>query len=124
MSYHQVLSFLQMIPSVVFNVDASTKELNDDLAKVQDWVLQWKMSFNPGISKQPQEVIFSSKLKKTPHPPLIFNSNQVNKTSSQKHLGIILDHSKNISVVVFLRLHQIVKSKIFKFTFYRITPSI
>ena len=85
-----------MIPSVVFNVDASAKELNDDLAKVQDWVLQWKMSFNPGISKQGQEVIFSSKLKKAPHPPLIFNSNQVNKTSSQKHLGIILDHSKNI----------------------------
>ena len=89
-------SFLQMIPSVVFNVDASAKELNEDLAKVQDWVLHWKMSFNPGISKQVQEVIFSSKLKKTPQPPLIFNSNQVNKTSSQKHLGIILDHSKNI----------------------------
>ena len=24
----------------VFNVDASAKELNDDLAKVQDWTLQ------------------------------------------------------------------------------------
>ena len=35
--------------SVVFN----------DLAKVQDWALQWKMSFNPNISKQAQDVIFS-----------------------------------------------------------------
>ena len=26
--------------SVVFNVDASAKELNDNLAKVQDWALQ------------------------------------------------------------------------------------
>ena len=44
-------------------------------------------------------------MRKTPHPPLMFNSNQVNKTSSQKHLGIILDeslsfeeHLKTISV--------------------------
>ena len=63
--------------SVVFNVDASAKELNDDLAKVQDWVLQWKMSFNPDISKQAQEITFSRKLKKTPHPLLMFNSNQI-----------------------------------------------
>ena len=91
--------------SVVFNVDATAKELNDDLAKVQDWALRWKMSFNPDISKQAQEVIFSRKLKKTPHPPLMFNSNLVNKAFSQKHLGIILDeslsfeeHLKTISV--------------------------
>ena len=91
--------------SVVFKVDATAKELNDDLAKVQDWALRWKMSFNPDISKQAQEVIFSRTLKKTPHPPLMFNSNLVNKTSSQKHLGIILDeslsfeeHLKTISV--------------------------
>ena len=45
-------SFLQMIPSVVFNVDASAKELNEDLAKVQDWVLQWKMSFNPALANK------------------------------------------------------------------------
>ena len=83
--------------SVVFNVDAT--------AKVQDWALRWKMSFNPDISKQAQEVIFRRKLKKTPHPPLMFNSNLVNKASSQKHLGIILDeslsfeeHLKTISV--------------------------
>ena len=37
--------------SVVFNVDVSAKELNNDLAKVQDWALQGKMSFNPDISK-------------------------------------------------------------------------
>ena len=70
--------------SVVFNVDATAKELNDDLAKVQHWALRWKMSFNTDISKQAQEVIFSRKLKKTPHPPLMFNSNLVNKTSFKR----------------------------------------
>ena len=48
------------------------------------------MSFNPGKGKQAQEVICSRKLKKTLHPPLMCNSNQVNKTSSKKLLGIIL----------------------------------
>ena len=50
------------------------------------------MGFNPDISKQAQEIIFNRKLKKNPRPPLMFNSNQVNKTS-QKHLGIIFDES-------------------------------
>ena len=68
--------------SIVFNVDATAKELNDDLAKVQGWAFRWKMSFNPDISKQAQEVIFSRKLKKTPHPTLIFNSNLFNEASS------------------------------------------
>ena len=51
------------------------------------------MSFNPDISKQAQEITFNRKLKKTPHPLLMFNSNQINKTSSQKYSGIILDES-------------------------------
>ena len=32
-------------------------------------------------------------MKKTPHSPLLFNNNQVNKTFSQKYVGIILDES-------------------------------
>ena len=50
------------------------------------------MSFNPNFSKKSQEVIFSRKLKKPLHNPLMFN-NQIKKASSQKHLGIILDET-------------------------------
>ena len=88
MTYRQAQnSFIDdtLLLSVVFRVDVYAKELNGGLTKVQDWALQWKMSFNPDISKQAQEVIFSRKLNKTPHPPLMFNSNQVNKTSSKIH---------------------------------------
>ena len=74
------------------------------------------MSFNPDIRKQAQEVIFSRKLEKTLHPPLMFNSNQVNKTSSQKHLGIIPDkplsfeeHLKAISVKTNKTLYLLCK---------------
>ena len=49
------------------------------------------MSLNPDPSKQAQEVIFSRKMKKLPHPSLIFNNNNVLQTSSQKHLGVTLD---------------------------------
>ena len=33
--------------------DSSTRrnELNDDLAKIHNWVYQWKMSFNPDPNK-------------------------------------------------------------------------
>ena len=48
------------------------------------------MSFNLEQSKQTQEVIFSRKFKKVPHPLLVIN-NTVFLCKSQKHLGIILD---------------------------------
>ena len=47
------------------------------------------MSFNPDPSRQAQEVIFSKKKKKEYHPPLAFNNNNVSKTYSQKHLGVV-----------------------------------
>ena len=49
------------------------------------------MSFNPDLSKQAQEVIFSRKINKVCHPPLLFNNSTVQQISSQKHLGIHLD---------------------------------
>ena len=51
------------------------------------------MSLNPNVSQKSQEVIFSRKLKKPLHNPLMFNNNQIKKASSQKHLGIILDET-------------------------------
>ena len=40
------------------------------------------MSFNPDPSKQTQEVIFSRKINKDYHPPLVFNNNNVPETDS------------------------------------------
>ena len=45
--------------SLVHNVNACAKELNNDLKKINKWAFQWKMNFNPDPSKQAQEVIFS-----------------------------------------------------------------
>ena len=88
--------------SVVHDINTSTIELNSDLKKINDWAFQWKMTFNPDRSKQAQEIIFSRKLKKATHSPLLFN-NSVSQVNFQTHLGVILDvqltfeeHLKNV----------------------------
>ena len=64
---------------------------------------QWIITFNTDRSKQAQEIIFSRKLKKAAHPPLLFNNNNVSQVNSQTHLEVILDikltfeeHLKNV----------------------------
>ena len=90
--------------SVIFDKDLSTKNLNDDLNRINNWAFQWKMSFNSDPNKQAQEVLFSRKIKKSSQPSLIFNNNIVTQSLTQKHLGMFLDtkldfqeHLKNIS---------------------------
>ena len=77
--------------NVAHDINTSTNELNNNLKKVSNWAFQRKMSFNPDLSKQSQEVIFSQILERVPHPPLVFNNADVSQCKSQKHLGIILD---------------------------------
>ena len=67
----------------------------DDLDKITIWANQWKMKFNPDVTKQAIEVIFSSKYNKGNHPPLSFNGIPVARKDSTKHLGIILDEKLN-----------------------------
>ena len=55
------------------------------------------MSFNPDVTKQAQEVIFSRKGNKTDHPVVYFNEAPVTKASFQKHLGIYLDEKLNFN---------------------------
>ena len=85
------------------DINTSTIELHSDLKKIYEWAFQWKMTFNPDRSKQTQEIIFSRKLKKATHPPLLFSNNNVSQVNSQTHLGAILDvkltfeeHLKNV----------------------------
>ena len=90
--------------SVIHDSVITTSELNSDLARIKLWAFQWKMSFNPELNKQAQEVIFSRKLKKVCHPPLRFNNKNVSQASSQNYLGLTFDnrltfdeHLKNMS---------------------------
>ena len=77
--------------SVVKDPLICANSLNNDLFKIQEWAYKWKMSFNPDVTKQAQEVIFSRKRSSINHPQLSFNGAIVQKAPVQKHLGIFLD---------------------------------
>ena len=77
--------------SVVRNPIITSQKLSDDLDKVSLWVNKSKLSFNSDPSKQAQEIIFSRKINKVCHPPLLLNNSTIQQISSQKHLGIRLD---------------------------------
>ena len=81
--------------SVVHNITDSAKLLNSDLCKINEWALQWKMSFNPDPKKQAQEIIFSRKTSQGNQPGLAFNNSIVNVTTIHKHLGKISDSKLN-----------------------------
>ena len=51
------------------------------------------MSFNPGITKQAQEIIFSRKKNNTSHPSLYFDNTTMRRKSVQKYLGLFLDEN-------------------------------
>ena len=53
------------------------------------------MIFNPDLSKQAQEVIFSRKSNKISHPTTTFNTVPVARISCQKHLGLHFDEKLN-----------------------------
>ena len=82
-----------MLFSVVKNPDICATALNHDLGIIGQWAHQWKMQFNPDVTKQATEVIFSCKKNKPTHPQLTFNDNTVVEVKDQKHLGLTLSPS-------------------------------
>ena len=77
--------------SVVHNINNSANLLNSDLSKIDEWAVQWKMSYNPDPTKQAQEITFSRKISQRNHPGLMFNKSIVNVTTIHKHLGMIFN---------------------------------
>ena len=61
------------------------------------WAHKWKRIFNPDISKQAHEVVFSRKTDKVIHIPRTFNTIPAAQTSHQKHLGLYLDGKLNFN---------------------------
>ena len=81
--------------STVYDPNISASQLESDLKKISHWAFKWKMTFNPDLSKQAQEVIFSRKTVKVSHPSFTFNTAPVACTTCQKHLGLYLDEKSS-----------------------------
>ena len=73
------------------NIESTHEQLVRDLNRVTIWANKWRMQFNPDITKQAIEVIFSNKYHKNEHPPLFFNEIPVARKEWTKHLGVFLD---------------------------------
>ena len=63
--------------SMVQDITTSTVSLKNDLTKLSEWAVQWKMSFDPDPSKQAQLLLFSRKASSKPYPSLRFNDNNI-----------------------------------------------
>ena len=79
--------------SVVHKITGSANLLYSSLSKIKEWALQLKMSFNPDLTKQTAEIIFTRKTSKRNHMYLMFNNNIVNLTTIHKHLVWYLTRS-------------------------------
>ena len=64
---------------------------------IHNWVLQWKINFNPDPTKQAQEVIFSRKTKKLPHPPLVLKIYKAFVRPYLDHGDILYNQAFNFS---------------------------
>ena len=81
----------------VNDVNQTHEKIEQDLSTITKWAYQWKMVFNPDITKQAVEVIFSVKNKKPSHPELIFNGVPVARENCTKHFGVHLDSHLNFA---------------------------
>ena len=77
-------------------MNPSSINLNNDLHKIENWEIQWKMNFNPDPSKEAQEVIFSRKFQNTNHNQVYFNHSSIKQVPFQKHLGMCLETKLNL----------------------------
>ena len=68
---------------------------DNDLLGISKCAYNWKMLFNPDPNKLLQEVLFSRKNKLQVYLIIYFNNMQVERTSFQKHQGILLNEKLN-----------------------------
>ena len=74
----------------------SLNKLNEDLSKISQWAFQSKISSNFNVSKHAREVIFSRKKNINNHPVVFLNDISINRKSTQKHLGRLLNEQLNL----------------------------
>ena len=95
--------------TVVNDKNDSANILNNYLQSISTWTYNWKMLFNPGSSKRAQEVLFSRKKKIQVHPIVSLNNVQVERVSSQKYLGILLNEKLNFKQHIDIAISKVNK---------------
>ena len=92
----------------VTDVTDTHEKLKEDIQKITEWAYQWEMVFNPDLTKQAVEVIFSVKTKIPVHPELSFNDIPVARKEFTNHVSFYLD--ERLSFAKHVR-ESIIKAK-------------
>ena len=69
--------------SILNDINVSTEEIDNYLKRISEWGYQRKMMFNPDLTKQTREAVFSRKTVKSFHPQFFFNLVPVERSVSQ-----------------------------------------
>ena len=76
----------------MYDKNACTKHLKDDLNTLYEWSAKWKMIFNPANPQTnlPKNAIFSNKTSSS-YETVSYAGVEVTRVDYHKHLGFILD---------------------------------
>ena len=77
--------------------------------KIRDRAFNWKMLFNPDPTKQVKEVIFSKNIIPGTHPSLFFNNSLIEQNTTQKCVGLTLDHKLTFQYHVNKKIKKVMK---------------
>ena len=80
--------------AVMHNNDICSKYLKDDLNRLHEWSIKWKIIFNPDHSKPVEEAIFT-KRNSISYPTISYSDVDVLPVDYHKHLGFVLDSKIN-----------------------------
>ena len=93
----------------VYDPSMSADQLDQDLKKISNWAYKRKMIFNPDLSKEVQEIIFSRKSYKINQPITTFNTIPVARTPYQEHLGLYPDETLNFNHRINAKISKALK---------------
>ena len=94
---------------IVDSPDGAAYHLNVDLNSISTWADAWLVAFNTGKTLS---MIFSRKLHRPHHPPLLMNNTMLTETDTHRHLGLTLsntctwsEHIQTITTKAWARLN-------------------
>ena len=87
----------------MYDRDTCTKDLKDDLNRLYEWSVKWKMIFNPDPNKPAEEVTFTNRTS-TSYDTVSYAGVDVKSIDYHKHLDFILDskmhYTKHLDCII------------------------
>lgn len=71
---------------IVDNPADASQLLNSDMEIIHQWAKQWLVKFNPAKS---ESLLFSRKINKPYHPPVVMDNQNITEVKTHTHLGLV-----------------------------------